>query len=140
QEDRRHRFVPRRVLRRRPRRARQGGGQVHPRAADAARAGAARRFPWQPLMRVLVIACVLAAVPALADNHVIRIATIVPDGTAYAREFRAFARELESVTNGSTKVKIYFGGVAGDELQVFDRIRRGQLDGVVSGGIICERT
>jgi len=78
-------------------------------------------------------------VPARADDHLLRIATIVPDGTAWAREFRAFTREVEANTHGETRIKIYFGGVAGDELQMFERLRRGQLDGVLSGGVVCER-
>ena len=36
-------------------------------------------------------------------------------------------------------VKWYFGGIAGDELQMLERIRREQLDGIVSGGMACEK-
>src|SRR5262249_22640971 len=33
----------------------------------------------------------------------------------------------------------YLGGIAGDELQMAQRIERNQLDGVGSGGMICSR-
>jgi TRAP-type C4-dicarboxylate transport system substrate-binding protein len=89
------------------------------------------------VIRALLLLCALGGV-ARAD-HVLRIATIVPDGTAWAREFRAFAREIDTATHGQTHIKYYFGGVAGDELQMLDRLRRDQLDGAISGGIICER-
>jgi TRAP-type transport system periplasmic protein len=70
---------------------------------------------------------------------VLRMASIVPDGTGWAREFKAFAREVESASAGAVKVKWYLGGIAGDESVVLDRIRRDQLDGMVSGGMSCEQ-
>jgi TRAP-type C4-dicarboxylate transport system substrate-binding protein len=36
-------------------------------------------------------------------------------------------------------IKFYFGGIAGEEFELEDRIRRGQLDGAVSGGMLCNR-
>lgn len=67
------------------------------------------------------------------------MASIVPDGTAWARELRAMSREVEAATSGALKIKWYLGGVAGDELEAEARVRKGQLDGVVSGGMICEK-
>jgi TRAP-type C4-dicarboxylate transport system substrate-binding protein len=69
----------------------------------------------------------------------LRMATIAPDGTGWARELRAFAREVEATTHGELHIKFYFGGVAGDDVQAAERIRRDQLDGLASGGILCER-
>ncbi len=75
-----------------------------------------------------------------ADQPVIlRIATPAPDGTAWARELKAFARDISAQTNGALQVKWYLGGIAGDEVQVMERIRRDQLDGVGSGGMLCDR-
>jgi TRAP-type C4-dicarboxylate transport system substrate-binding protein len=83
---------------------------------------------------------VLTALPAAADPpHKLRIATAAPDGTAFAREFRAFARDVEAATNGEVQVKWYFGGIAGDETEVEGRIRRDQLDGTASAGVMCAR-
>lgn len=67
------------------------------------------------------------------------MASIIPDGTSWARTIKAFAREVESGTHGKLKIKLYLGGIAGDELQELDRLRRQQLDGVVSAGMLCER-
>jgi TRAP-type C4-dicarboxylate transport system substrate-binding protein len=36
-------------------------------------------------------------------------------------------------------MKWYFGGIAGSDLQVGQRIERGQLDGAASGGMLCSR-
>lgn len=86
----------------------------------------------------LVLAALAA--PAAADpSHVLRMATVAPEGTAWARELKAFARDVTSQTNGALEIKWYLGGIAGGDVQVADRIRRGQLDGVGSGGVLCDR-
>jgi TRAP-type C4-dicarboxylate transport system substrate-binding protein len=69
---------------------------------------------------------------------VLRLATVAPDGTAWARELKAFSRDLEVQTQGELSAKWYFGGIAGDDVQVGERIQRGQLDGVASGGMLCQ--
>jgi len=81
----------------------------------------------------------LIAATASADHHVLRFATVAPDGTEWARLSRAFAREVEDETHGEVTVKWYFGGIAGDEADMIARVRRGQLDGVASGGGLCQR-
>jgi TRAP-type C4-dicarboxylate transport system substrate-binding protein len=69
----------------------------------------------------------------------VRIATIVPEGTAWAREVHAFEREVVHASDGRLEVKTFYGGIAGDELQVAERIAREQLDGIGSGGMLCQR-
>jgi TRAP-type C4-dicarboxylate transport system substrate-binding protein len=73
---------------------------------------------------------------AYADGITLRFATQTPDGTAWAREMRAFAREVEAGTNGEVRLKWYWGGVAGDEAAELTRVRRGQLDGM-GGSLSC---
>jgi TRAP-type C4-dicarboxylate transport system substrate-binding protein len=91
-------------------------------------------------LRACIYATVLAAVPArAAPGHVLRLATVAPDGSAWAREFRAFARDVEASTGGAVGIKWYFGGIAGEEPAVADRIARDQLDGVLSGGVLCQQ-
>jgi TRAP-type C4-dicarboxylate transport system substrate-binding protein len=85
---------------------------------------------------LLLIAC-LASTEAHADRTVLRIATAAPDGTAWARLFRTMGRELESESKGEVTAKWYFGGVAGDEQEMLARMKRGQLDAVMSGGMMC---
>src|SRR5262249_54278561 len=53
-------------------------------------------------------------------------------------EFHAFALDVERATGGQVRIKWYFGGVAGNETEVGERIRKGQLDGAVSGSPLCE--
>jgi TRAP-type C4-dicarboxylate transport system substrate-binding protein len=84
------------------------------------------------------LAIVLAATPARADGkQQWRFATVAPDGSAYARELRWFAREIEDATSGDVTIKWYWGGIAGDDAQLVDRVHRGQIDGFASG-MICQ--
>jgi TRAP-type C4-dicarboxylate transport system substrate-binding protein len=68
----------------------------------------------------------------------LRMAAIAPDGTAWARELKAAAREVGTDTNGEVEIKWYLGAIAGDESEAIERIKRGQLDGV-AGASFCER-
>jgi TRAP-type C4-dicarboxylate transport system substrate-binding protein len=90
-----------------------------------------------PLLAAAAWTC---ARPALAEEPTVtfRIATIAPDGTAWAREARAFSRSWESGTSGAVHVKWYFGAIAGSELMSLERLRRGQLDGL-AGSLYCEQ-
>ena len=74
---------------------------------------------------------------AAAEPIVLRMATVAPDGTAWARELHAGAREVEEKTRGRLKLKWYLGAIAGDEVTVATRIAHGQLDGAASGGMLC---
>ncbi len=89
-------------------------------------------------MRLVALALLTLALPARADEVTLRMGTMAPDGTAWARELKAFAREVESRTDGQVHIKWYFGGISGDEPAMGARIRRGQLDGAASGGPLCE--
>ncbi|HEY2745074.1 MAG TPA: TRAP transporter substrate-binding protein DctP [Polyangia bacterium] len=94
-------------------------------------------------LRLSAIGCQLAALLISnvggAEKHVLRFATVAPDGTEWARLSRTFAREVEAETHGELAIKWYFGGIAGDEQEMIARVRRGQLDGVASGGMLCQR-
>ena len=92
----------------------------------------------RPAIAVFVGLCLGAASAARADETTLRMATMAPDGTAWARELKAFAREVQARTDGRVRVKWYFGGIAGDEPAMGQRIRKGQLDGAASGGPLCE--
>ena len=90
--------------------------------------------------RALVSTFLLLAVPAVAaaDPVTLRMSTIAPVGSGWARELSAFARDVEASTEGSVRVKVYYGGIAGDEFEVLERIKRDQLDGAI-GSEMCVR-
>jgi TRAP-type C4-dicarboxylate transport system substrate-binding protein len=86
----------------------------------------------------LAIALLLASGVAAADETVLRVGTVVPEGTSYAREMRTMAHDVETESKGAVRMKFYMGGIAGDELDLIARVKRGQLDGILSGGMACE--
>ena len=111
-----------------------------PRSRSARKLRSARvRGCGRALLAALLGANLLIA-PARADSPVtLRFGSAAPDGTAWAREMKAFARQVEAQTSGQVRIKWYFGAIAGDDLQMGERVRRGQLDGVGSPGILCQR-
>lgn len=68
----------------------------------------------------------------------LRFATIAPEGTGWAREVKAFAREIESESNGRIAMHAYLGGIAGDDSEMGRRMRQDQLDGALSAGMLCQ--
>jgi TRAP-type C4-dicarboxylate transport system substrate-binding protein len=88
---------------------------------------------------IVVAGLTALAAPLRAEPHMLKIATAAPEGTAWARAARSFSRDVEAASGGEIKVKWYFGGITGDELQTSERIRKEQLDGTASGGVLCER-
>ncbi|MCU1280247.1 MAG: TRAP-type C4-dicarboxylate transport system, substrate-binding protein [bacterium] len=69
---------------------------------------------------------------AHAEPTTLRMATIAPQGTGWAREFAAWARDIEAGTRGAVHVKMYYAAIGGDEFTVLDRIKREQLDGAIA--------
>ena len=76
--------------------------------------------------------------PAHAEAT-LRLSTIAPDGSLLARDLKRFAEDVAAATGGQLKIKWYFNGVAGDELEQADRIAKGQLDGAASGQMFCNQ-
>jgi TRAP-type C4-dicarboxylate transport system substrate-binding protein len=63
--------------------------------------------------------------------HQLRIATLAPRQSSLGRAFQQLRKELKELTAGEVNVKMYDGGVAGDELTVVRKMRVGQLDGAL---------
>ena len=91
-------------------------------------------------MRVALLVLLATGSIAVADEQVLRIGTIAPEGTGWARGVRTMARDVETDTAGSVKIEVHMGGIAGDEAEMMQRVRRGQLDGILSGAVACETT
>jgi TRAP-type C4-dicarboxylate transport system substrate-binding protein len=75
---------------------------------------------------------------AHADPITLRFASPAPEGTAWAREARAFDRDVQALTHGQVRIKYYLGSITGDEVETVERIRRGQLDGIAAA-LVCSR-
>ncbi len=80
--------------------------------------------------RLLFPFLLLLALPASAQQ-VIKIATIAPEGSAWMRELRTAAAEVQTGAQGRVQVKLYPGGVMGPDSVVLRKMRLGQLQGGV---------
>jgi len=66
---------------------------------------------------------------SIAKTYVLKFATLMPTGTAWSKILDDWTKELEEKSNGRLKVRMYSGGVMGDEPDVLRKIRKGQLHG-----------
>jgi TRAP-type transport system periplasmic protein len=87
------------------------------------------------MMRLsLALALVLgAALPAAAKD--MKIATVAPEGTPWYTALTEFDKELREKTGGSLGLKIYPGGVQGDEKVVLRKVKAGQLQAAALTGM-----
>lgn len=64
----------------------------------------------------------------------VKLAVLVPEGTSWGMSLKKFSREVETVTGGEVSMKVYYGGVSGDEPDVLRKVRIGQLHGGIFTG------
>jgi len=63
--------------------------------------------------------------------HQLRIATLAPRQSELGKAFQQLRKDLKERTDGQVDVKMYDGGVAGDEMTVVRKMRVGQMDGAL---------
>jgi TRAP-type C4-dicarboxylate transport system substrate-binding protein len=79
----------------------------------------------------LALAAVLFAAPsAQARGLVLKIGTVAPKGTAWAKAMEEMGEKFEQISGGKVKVRLY-AGVVGDEPTIVRKMRVGQLHGAV---------
>ena len=64
-----------------------------------------------------------------AQQHVLKIASLAPEGSSWISTLRAIDAEVREQTADAVRFKIYPGGVQGDEDVVIRKMRIGQLHG-----------
>ena len=81
-----------------------------------------------PLAALLIAAALGSSpAPALAQASVVKLATLVPEGSVWDKALREMGAEWSSSTQGRVSLRVYPGGVAGDEPDVVRKMRIGQL-------------
>lgn len=82
------------------------------------------------MMRTLLIAALLMAFAAPAQAKVtVKLATLAPEGTSWFKALRQIGDEWSRISGGEVEVKIYAGGVVGNESQMVRKMRIGQVHG-----------
>ena len=80
----------------------------------------------------LLVLCLLV-LPAVgaAKSAVIKIATLAPEGSSWMQAFDDLNAELKEKTNNGVRLKIYPGGVLGDENDMIRKMYIGQIQGAI---------
>lgn len=79
------------------------------------------------LFALLTIICLFIYPVSLHAKHVIRFATLAPDGTAWMNVMKEFNAALKNATDDEVSFKIYPSMSAGDERDVVRKIRFNQM-------------
>ncbi|NKB67254.1 MAG: ABC transporter substrate-binding protein [Candidatus Latescibacteria bacterium] len=83
-----------------------------------------------------IVAVVGFAQPGQAQNpeHLIKLATLAPDGSSWLAAVRTIDTQVRAQTDGAVGFKVYPGGVQGDEDVMLRKMRIGQLHAGGFGG------
>jgi len=85
-------------------------------------------------MKQIILLFILTLFSYSSFSQTIKLATIVPKGTSWAKTLQKMANEIKEKTDDKVKFKIYYGGVQGDEPDVLRKTRIGQLHGGIFTG------
>lgn len=85
------------------------------------------------MFKLLSLVLLILSFNAFAAQQV-KLAVLVPEGTTWGSSLKKLSKEVETVTNGEVKFKVYYGGVSGDEPDVLRKVRIGQLHGGIFTG------
>ena len=80
-----------------------------------------------PSRSALLVSVLLAAGPAQAQNVVVKMATLVPDGSSWHLILKETADQWSKLSGGRVSVRLFAGGVAGDDPDVVRKMRLGTL-------------
>ena len=82
----------------------------------------------------LTLLPMVMAPPAPAQNVILKLGTLAPEGTAWVKAFRDIGRELEQKTNKQVGLRLFPGGILGDEEDMLRKIKVGQIQGALLTG------
>jgi TRAP-type C4-dicarboxylate transport system substrate-binding protein len=82
---------------------------------------------------VLLGALMLGVVPGTAftapEQFVLKVAVPIPRSQEVAIEAKKYNDKLAALTDNAVSVRVYWGGAAGDDVDVLRKMRAGQMDG-----------
>jgi TRAP-type C4-dicarboxylate transport system substrate-binding protein len=88
-------------------------------------------------LAVLLLAGVslLAPAGAMSAPMVVKMATLAPEGSSWFRVLQEMGEEWKKASDGAVTLRIYPGGVAGDEDAMIRKMRIGQIQAAAITGI-----
>jgi TRAP-type transport system periplasmic protein len=74
-----------------------------------------------------LVALVLFPLP-LAAEITLKYATLAPENTVWAKTIKHCVDEIHAKTKGQVTIRVFYGGIAGDEPSVMRKLRTGTID------------
>jgi TRAP-type C4-dicarboxylate transport system substrate-binding protein len=87
------------------------------------------------LRKALYLLCVSLIVSAPVSAQVIKLGSLAPEGSPWDKALRRIAADWNTVSNGRLKVRVFAGGIAGDEPDMVRKIRINQLQAAAITGV-----
>lgn len=90
-----------------------------------------------PRLAAALLLLSLLPPPATAQTVTVKLATLAPEGSSWHEALKDLSRRWAQASGGRVQLKVYPGGVAGDETAVISKMRIGQFGAalVTSHGI-----
>jgi len=88
---------------------------------------------------MIIVLCTAAAAGDGPEKQVWKVGTLTPKGVGWANQFQEIMLPIiHEVTNNTLEVKIYWGGVMGDDEDIIAKMRAGQLQaaGITGQGAV----
>ena len=78
---------------------------------------------------------VVTASAGKRPQYLIKLATLAPEGSTWVKQIQQVDKTLRKESGGRLGLRIYAGGIAGDELDVLKKMRIGQLQCAAFSGL-----
>jgi len=69
------------------------------------------------------------------QQYMIKFATVAPEGSTWIKQLRKLDKDIRKKSGGRLGLRVYAGGIAGDELDVLKKIRIGQIHCAAFSGV-----
>jgi TRAP-type transport system periplasmic protein len=89
------------------------------------------------IMSTLVAACLLFSAPA--SGLTIKLGSLAPGGSPWDKGLQRLGAEWQKLSSGGVELRIYPGGIAGDEADMIRKMRIGQLNAAGISGVGLSR-
>ncbi len=80
------------------------------------------------LSRILVLSALLIPSFSVFAEVTLKYATLAPENTVWAKTIKKCVDEIAAKTNGQVQIKVFYGGIAGDEPSVMRKLKTGTID------------
>lgn len=85
-------------------------------------------------MKNIALFALFLSTQVFAAPLAVKFATIAPQGTPWADSLEDIKKRVATESKDTIKVKTFLGGQLGGELEILQKVRRGQVEG---GGLTC---